>query len=299
MKCSRYCLDLALFSVALPLVAGLPGRAQEQNVENHGSSKAAPELRMEQGHDSQRVSLPRGDTGLIVPTLETIVTRMSQAAIQNHTHLRPYTVTREYQLFGQKRDKTRSRVTADVTFRPPGVKKYRIQGTEGTLIGERIVRSVLEREATLAKDGGSSDISRDNYNFRFLREEVANGRLCYVLQLLPTRPRDKNLLRGTIWVDADTYLIRRTEGEPQKNPSWWVRDLHVVFVYADVGGMWLPTSSEFTAKVRLFGPSAMLAHDLGYSYSQFAEAVNGPSEQRYSTVQNAEQTLGRLSPKTQ
>jgi hypothetical protein len=202
--------------VAFPLVAGLPGRAQEQNVENHGASEAAPELRMEHGHDSQRVSLPRADTGLIVPTLETIVVRMSQAAIQNHTHRRPYTVTREYQLFGQKRDKTRSRVTADVTFRPPGLKRYRIQGTEGSIIGEGIVRSVLEREATLAKDGGSSDISRDNYNFRFLREEVANGRLCYVLQLLPTRPKDKNLLRGTIWVDADTYLIRRTEGEPQK-----------------------------------------------------------------------------------
>src|SRR5690242_117405 len=174
MKYSRYCLDLALFSVAFPLVAGLPGCAQEQNVQNHGASEAAPELRMEQGHDSQKVSLPRSATRLTVPRLETIVARMSQAAIQNHAHLRPYTVTREYQLFGQKRDKTRSRVTADVTFHPPGLKKYRIQGTEGTIIGERIVRSVLEREATLAKDAGLSDISQDNYNFRFLREEVAD-----------------------------------------------------------------------------------------------------------------------------
>jgi hypothetical protein len=74
--------------------------------------------------------------------------------------------------------------------------------------------------------------------------------------------------------------------------------LHVVFVYADVGGMWLPTSSEFTAKVRLFGPSAMLAHDLGYGYSQFAEAANDPSEQRYSTAHDAEQTTS-LRPKTQ
>jgi hypothetical protein len=299
MKYSRYCLDLALFSVALSLMAGLSGRAQEQTVENQAASQAAPESRMDPGHDSQKVSLPRSDTRLIVPSLETIVARMSQAAIKNETHLRPYTVTREYQLFGQRRDKTRSRVTADVTFHPPDLKKYRIRGTEGSTIGERIVRSVLEREAILANDGGSSDISRDNYNFRFLREEVAKGQLCYVLQLLPTRPKDKNLLRGTIWVDADTYLIRRTEGEPQKNPSWWVRDLHIVFVYADIGGMWLPTSSEFTARVRLFGPSAMLAHDLGYDYSQFAEAANDLSEQRYSTVHGAEQTTRHLRPKTQ
>ena len=78
----------------------------------------------------------------------------------------------------------------------------------------------------------------------------------YVLQLLPKR-NDKNLLCGTIWVDANTYLIRRTEGEPQKSPSWWLRDLHVVFVYGEAGGMWLPTSSEFTAKVRLFGPASI------------------------------------------
>src|SRR6266699_1285904 len=101
MKYSRYCLDLALFSVAPALVKKKPGRAQEQNVENQGASQAAPESRMDPGHDSQKMSIPGADMGLIVPSLETIVARMSQAAIQNHTHLRPYTVTREYQLFGQ------------------------------------------------------------------------------------------------------------------------------------------------------------------------------------------------------
>jgi hypothetical protein len=195
--------------------------------------------------------------------------------MKNQTHLRPYTVTREYQLFRQKRGKARSQVIADVTFQPPNSKNYRVAGAEGSRIGEKIVRLVLEREVALAKDGGSSDICRDNYNFRFLREEVAGGRRCYVLQLLPIRPKDKNLLRGTIWVDAHTYLICRTTGEPEKNPSWWVRKLHIVFVYADVDGMWLPTSSEFTAKVRVFGLSTMLAHDLRYSYPQFAGSRNG------------------------
>jgi hypothetical protein len=169
-------------------------------------------------------------------------------------------------------------VVADVSFQPPDLKNYRIAETEGSGIGERIVRLVLEREAALAKDSGSSDLSQENYDFLFLREEVANGQRCYVLQLLPKRPKDRNLLHGTIWVDARTYLICRTEGEPEKTPSWWVRNLHIMFVYGEVDGMWLPISSEFTAKVRVFGLSTMLAHDLKYSYSPFTEGGSDASE---------------------
>src|SRR5207249_2632549 len=144
----------------------------------------------------------------------------------------------QYDLFGRKRDAVRSRVIASMTFHPPDSKNYRIDGSEGSGLGERIVRLVLEREAALAKDGGASDISQDNYDFRFLHEDIANGRRCYVLELLPKR-EDKNLLRGTIWVDASTFMIHRTEGQPAKSPSWWVRDVHIVLVYGNVNGMWL------------------------------------------------------------
>jgi Outer membrane lipoprotein-sorting protein len=279
MNGSRQYLSLALLFFALPLITGSLSSEQEQNGEIHRVSELACESASEPTPNSQEKSFSTANRPLVLPTLGTIVACMSQAAIRNQTHLRPYTVTREYQLFGQRPDKTRSQVIADVTFHAPGLKSYRIAEAEGSRIGERIVRLVLEREASLAKDSGSSDISPDNYNFRFLREEAANGRRCHVLQLLPTRPKDKNLLRGTIWVDAHTYLICRTEGEPEKSPSWWVRNLRIVFVYADVAGMWLPTSSEFTAKVRVFGLSTMLVHDLKYNYSPFAGArENDPSE---------------------
>jgi hypothetical protein len=276
MKCSSYCVNLALFSLALPLMRGSLTSQQKHSAKSYGASEAASGSTGEPKRNPNEMCAPGANAAPTAAPMETTVACMSQAAVQNQTHLRSYTVTREYELFGEKRDKTRSRVIADVTFQPPDSKNYRIQGTEGSAIGEKIVRLVLEREAAVAKDRGASDISEDNYSFQFLREEVASGQRCYVLQLLPKR-KDKNLLRGTIWVDADTYLIRRIEGEPQKSPSWWLRDLHIVFVYAQVGGMWLPTSSEFTAKVRLFGGSTMLAHDLGYSYSQPAGAGTTPA----------------------
>ncbi len=279
MQRSNRCVNLALLLLTLPLMTGpLSGQEKaKQSLGNPRPSELPSESSREPKQDSKEVCTPRASTVRTAPALEITLACMSQAALQNQTRLRPYTVTREYELFGQTRDNARSRVIASVIFLPPDSKDYRIQRTEGSIIGERIVRSVLEREAEITKDGRSKDISQDNYEFRFLREEVVSGQRCYVLQLLPRR-KEKNLLDGAVWIDADTYLIRRIEGELQKSPSWWVRDVHVVLSYADVAGMWLPTSSEFTAKVRLLGLSTMLAHDLKYSYSQLAEARSEPTD---------------------
>ena len=294
MKTNRCFLSVTLLTMSLTLMVNSLSSRQRQGVENRGASAAASEPTRDPKKNANGACAPGALAAPTVESMETIVGCMLQASIYNQNHFRFYTVTREYKLFGQEQDKARSRVIANVTFHPPDSKNYRIQGTEGSLIGERIVRLVLDRETALAKDGGASVVSQDNYNFQFLREEVASGQRCYVLQLLPKR-KDKNLLRGTIWVDADTYLIRRTEGEPQKSPSWWLRNSHVVFVYAEVSGMWLPTSSEFKAKVRLFGWSTILAHDLSYSYSQLTAAGDAAGERPYARALNGS---GFLSPPT-
>lgn len=271
MKYGRCCVKLALFSMALPLMTG--SLNSKQKAGKHGAPEAESVTAAERDGNSADISSTKADTGLVVPSLETILARMSQAAIRNETHLSPYTVTREYELFEHKRDKIRSLVIANITVLSADSKSYRIQRTEGSIIGEGIVRRVLEGEANLAKESSKSDITQNNYHFQFVRKEATSGYPCYVLQILPRR-KDKSLLFGTIWVDATTYLIHRLEGEPEKNPSWWVRDVHVVLIYADVGGMWLPTSSEYTARVRLLGPSMMVAHDLKYSHPQVAGSGN-------------------------
>jgi hypothetical protein len=209
------------------------------------------------------------------PAVETIIARMAQARAENRVRFRPYVVTRDYKLFGKERHKTKSEVIADITFVPPDSKKYAIQQTSGTGLGPRIVRRMLERETEITKDYSSTDISPENYDFRFIRQDEVSGQPCYVLELIPRR-KDKNLLRGNIWVDAHTNLLHRTEGEPAKKPSWWLRDVRLVFVYGDVGGMWLQTASEATANVRMLGPHTMVAHDVSYKISELVAA--GPQQ---------------------
>jgi hypothetical protein len=218
-------------------------------------------------------ALAQTQTGT-APSAETILARMAEARAENRTHLRPYRVTRNYRLFGKERMTTKAEVVADVTFVPPDQKHYAIRQANGLGLGEKIVRQMLEHETDIVKDYGSTDLTQANYDFHFVREEDLNGRRCYVLEMIPHR-KDKTLLQGHIWVDAATYQLRRTEGEPGKAPSWWLRDSRIVLTYGDVGGMWLQTASESTANVRFVGPHTMVSRDVEYKISELAAGMAG------------------------
>jgi hypothetical protein len=175
-------------------------------------------------------------------------------------------------LFGKEKQMARSEVIARVTFDPPGIKQFVIQQASGTGLGERIVRQMLEHETEIVRNNGATDLSPANYDFHYLREEQLGGRDCYVLEMAPRR-KDKNLLRGRIWIDSVTYLLHRTEGEPARTPSWWLKDARVALTYGDVGGMWLQTSSESSADVRFLGPHTMLSRDVEYTLSTLAAST--------------------------
>ena len=222
------------------------------------------------------VEYASAQTGSLIPALDTIIARMAQARADNQARFRPYVVSRDYKLSDTDKAKTKAQVVADVSFVPPNSKQYAIQQTSGMGLGEFIVRRMLASEAEIAKDFSATDISPDNYDFRFLREEEVNGQHCYVLDLLPKR-KDKHLLRGNIWVDAQTYLIHRSEGEPAKTLSWWLRDVRIAFRYGDVEGMWLQTALEATASVRILGQYMMVSRDVKYNINEIV--VAGRSKQ--------------------
>jgi hypothetical protein len=198
-----------------------------------------------------------------VPSTESIVARMSVADANSRTRLQPFAVVRNYKLFGKEMQKTMSEVIADITYDPPDVQSYTIQRVNGLGLGEVIVRKMLESQNDILTHRSAADISTANYVFSFLREDILEGRPCYVLKLHPLR-KDTKLLRGTIWVDASSYLVHRVEGEPAKTPSWWVHDIHIVLDFRDVNGMWLQTVLVSTANVRLLGQHTMVSRDMAY-----------------------------------
>jgi hypothetical protein len=210
--------------------------------------------------------VPSSTAEIKSPDLNLILQRLEDVQHQDPAQSQPYEVTREYKVFrGNDRQPT-SEVMAQINFVPPGKKTYKITQARGNSRGEKMVRELLDREPESAKKGRGSEISRTNYDFVFLRRETFGDVPEYVLGTLPKR-KDKNLLRGQIWVDASTFRIRRIEGVPAKSPSFWLKNIHITLQFAQLGGMWVPVTFDAIATVRFLGQYTLAGRNIRSSES--------------------------------
>jgi hypothetical protein len=188
-------------------------------------------------------------------TTPEIIDRMVRAQQLSRQQAHAYVAERQYHVFKSaghsKEPRSNSAITAEISFLPPGEKTFAIKKSPGGM-AENVVRKTLEHEATVARNPGISSVTPDNYDFELMGKSALGDRLCYVMKLTPKR-ESKDLIKGYVWVDAERFMVRRAEGKLSKNPSWWVKDVTVKVDYNDVGGVWVQTASNATAKVRLAG----------------------------------------------
>lgn len=197
------------------------------------------------------------------PDVNTIVSRMEAAQAANQARMTPYTLMRAY-LFDANPGQPKARVIAKVDFQPPATKTFKIEQETGNEHGIKVAQKLLESEAKVASDESkqsSSAISRDNYDFQLVGQQTLNNRPMYVLDITPKK-KDKDKVKGQVWVDSTTYLIQRIEGDLVKSPSWWIKDIHLVINYGQMAGLWLQMMSYSVADVRFFGQHSMLIQDL-------------------------------------
>ena len=195
------------------------------------------------------------------PSVDDIVGKMEQANVEARDHSVPYTVSREYQLSGEKTQKASSQVMAKINFVPPSQKDYTVRKLEGSDRGTDIVRRVLEHESQMATHAELHEITARNYQFALLGREVIDGHDCYVLQLTPRR-NEPDLVNGKAWVDTTSFQIRRIDGVPAKSPSWWIHNLHVTINYGAVQGVWTQLATLAVADVRLMGTHVLTSREV-------------------------------------
>ena len=196
--------------------------------------------------------------------LNSIVEAVEKTQSAVHSQL-PYQVLREYRLFGTKSSSSNSNVVAEVNFKPPASKDYKIQKSSGSKRGEQVVRNLLDHEVETASNRSQARtaVTRDNYDFTYIGEVVLDGQPCYLLGLKPKR-KEKDLIAGQAWVDTHSFFVRRIEGEIAKTPSWWLKAVRVKLAFADFEGTWLQTSMEAVADVRIVGPHTLTSQILDY-----------------------------------
>lgn len=228
------------------------------------------------------------------PELSTLVQRMEQAAQENRQNYRAYVITREYRLYGGDQQKPSSKVMAEVSFVPPTSQEFKITQSNGSSRGETVVRRILESEQKDAVSGQARGaVTRNNYDFTLLGEQQLDGHQCYVLGLKPKR-KEKNLLIGSAWVDKNTYLVRRVQGQMAKMPSWWMKSVEVTLDFGEAGGMWLHTRTKAKAEVRIFGPHTLTENALKVRTGEAVAELTRTQPRTKRRFHNPEVVLGAI-----
>ncbi len=229
------------------------------------------------------------------PSVNSIVDRLEHSALANRVHYRAYVLTREYLMYGGEAQQPSSQVLAEITFVPPTTKEFKIVESRGSSRGEGVVRRILESESKATADGNAPGaVSRENYNFTWLGEGVLDGHACYILGLQPKR-KDKDLIVGRAWIDQQTFLVHRIQGEMAKVPSWWLKSVNVTLDFNQVGGMWLQTHTKAVAEVRVFGTHVLTANAVKFQPSDTV-ARNAASEVRGTHSRRPQHIIGAAVP---
>jgi hypothetical protein len=214
--------------------------------------------------------------------LISIIEALENAQVRTRPRV-SYQVIREYHLSGARDSKSDSHVIAEVDFRPPTSKNYRIQKSSGSDRGQHVVRRILDNEIDSASTDNQARtaLSRDNYDFAYIGEVILDGQPCYLLGLKPKR-KERNLISGQVWVDQHSFLVRQLEGEVAKTPSWWLKKVSVKLGFADLDGNWLQSNVEAVADVRVFGSHTLTSHILDYRVADEVASVTSrmPSQNR-------------------
>ncbi len=200
----------------------------------------------------------------------------------------PFQLTREYQMFHGAETKPASEVTAEINVVPPHEREYRIVEAKGSNRGEEVVRKILEHESEAEKkDPPPTAVVSENYNFGYEGEQTFRGTRCYILSLHPKR-KDPALVEGRAWVDANTFLIRKIEGEMSKSPSWWVKNVTLTILFGEIGGVWTQLSSDAIADVRLIGKYSVTGRALNLETATAEARVRRPTNQHQRRAVPAE-----------
>ncbi len=210
-----------------------------------------------QAQMSERSAAPLARASL---TPEQIVKNLEERNAQRAAALDGFVGTRVYrmQYRGLPSDRD-AEMTVNVTYHAPNVKQFSIVSEQGSkFIIEHIFKRLLESEQEAANEENRrrTALSRENYDFSLAgyEESPEGGR--YIFDLAP-KTKNKFLYHGKVWVDAKDFAVVRIEGEPGKNPSFWIKKTEIKHQYVKVDDFWLPAENHTESIIRLGGRATL------------------------------------------
>jgi hypothetical protein len=198
------------------------------------------------------------------PGVNEVLDRMKAHDEWQERYLLEYRAQRKFYAANQRFNEVAT-LEVRTTFRRPDILESQVLRAEGSkLIRERVFNKILEAENETRSELVRQQIAIEpaNYSFSLLVQEDCAGQKCYRLDITPRR-KDKYLIKGQIWIDAEDWSIVRVQGSPAKRPSFWARQTVIDHRYKRIEGMWLDDSMESTSDILIAGRSTL---KIQYSY---------------------------------
>lgn len=229
-----------------------------------------------------------------VPPTELIVERMMTTRSRQARQLQSLDVIGNYRVDYQGFGGTRhAEMQVVSTYVSPDKKEFRIVSQTGSrFLLDHILSKLLESERDYQADQAASDLSPRNYDFMLLGTEQVAGNDAFKLQITPRR-KAKYLCRGTIWVSTQDFAIVRLEGEPARNPSFWISHTEMANTYEKIGDFWLPVHKDAKTDVRLGGKAVLSIDYSGYRVTQNTNGALEASRLLWAVPQSRSSIAGR------
>jgi len=204
---------------------------------------------------------------------EQIARKLQERNAQRAAALDEFNGTRVYRMqyrgFPGDRD---AEMVVNVAYHAPNTKTFTVVSQSGSkFVIDHVLKKLLEGELEAANEENrrNSALSTDNYDFTSAGYETTPEGAQYVLNLLP-RSKNKFLYRGKIWVDAKDFAVVRIEGEPARNPSFWIKKTEVKHRYVKVNDFWLPAENRTESVIRLGGTATLSIEYKNYNITKAA-----------------------------
>jgi hypothetical protein len=216
-------------------------------------------------------------------SVEQVVTQMQEKNHQRMEALREFEGTRvyrmEYRGFPSDRE---AEMTVRMVYHFPDKKEFTVLSQSGSkFILSRVFKKLLEgeQEAAGPQNQRQTALSVENYDFQMVGYENSAQGGQYVLQVTP-KTKNKFLYQGKIWVDAKDFAVTRIEGEPAKNPSFWIKKTEVQHKYSKVDDFWLPQVNHTESVIRLGGRAVLTIEYKEYKVIAARPLNEVPSKRR-------------------
>ena len=121
-------------------------------------------------------------------------------------------------------------------------------------VRNKTLRMMLTSEQDLIARGKRLRASLDAKNYVFEDGGVTDGGLQRIL-MNPIK-KSEGLVQGSLLIEPGSGLMTMMQGRLMKSPSFWLRDVDVMWKFAHIGGHAVPIEMTSTGRVRILGRSS-------------------------------------------